>query len=184
MLSLSAFAVAWWRVGNVGIAPMLQITAMTARSSVVSLGVLLIYTGIVKSVDLAAFAAALNGHERVSKKLVPFVTYAVPAMEVLVGVGALFGIAAARRVSLSALAVAATFTALCGYLLLLWMDPPTRAVPCGCGLSSSSISDWSGPFARASVLAAIAWTSTVAIFCLQRVSTEGRRHGHSRRPEP
>lgn len=98
-------------------------------------------SGVSKACDPVAFAGALTAHGVVPAAGVDVAVRLVPMVEVVVGMAAVYALAAARSARWGALPLAVVFMCFAAYLAVVAFDPPAGA-GCGCGVSQEAVRAW------------------------------------------
>lgn len=117
------------------------IARLLARAVVLAGALTFIVTGALKIQDPNAFHEALKAHGVIPTFAVAPAPYAIIGLELLVGVGALWG-AMHNRWRPAALATGAVFACFVVYAFALVTRPPAAPSSCGCGFSAGIIEDW------------------------------------------
>lgn len=130
---------------------------LEAAALVGSLGLcgLLLFGGWQKAADVPSFREALLAHRVLPESAVSIVAAAFPWAEIAVGFLALVLLLRDHRRRLGAIVLASAFAALTVYVLLVWKDPPPLPTSCGCGLSSTPVTDWLPLVIRNAALTAV-----------------------------
>lgn len=122
----------------------------------IGLAALFLLSGFAKIADTSGFVATVQAHGVVSASVANLVGIALPWLEVLVGVVALWSAANGSGHHRSILSATLLFGAFSAYAWFLVVTPPTKPAGCGCGFSRALVEDWSW----------IAWRNTAATVLL------------------
>lgn len=142
--------------------------APCARLGLLAAALLLLYTGMVKVSDIAAFARTLESHSLLPAWSVATFSIAVPSIEIILGAGVIAALAFSRGLAVAAIAQAALFLAFMIYAGVINLRPPPEPTGCGCGLRAGPIEDWTplviqnGLSAAALAMAGMALAGTTA----------------------
>jgi uncharacterized membrane protein YphA (DoxX/SURF4 family) len=90
----------------------------------VVIGTIFIYAGVVKLLDINAFARTIDQYDIVPDALIPVVAFGLPALEVIAGLGLIFDISGSL---IAVLAMLIMFIVILGYGIINNLD-----VDCGC----------------------------------------------------
>lgn len=115
---------------------------LLARLLLTAAALLLLYTGLAKVSDTAAFRSTIEAHGFLPAWSLATVAWALPLAEIALGVGGIGAIAFGRGAALACAAIAVLFVAFAAYAGAMIAAPPAEPVGCGCGLRAGPISDW------------------------------------------
>jgi hypothetical protein len=105
-------------------------------------GVLLLWTAFTKLRAPSTFAETLAQHEVIPPMLIAPVSWAVPCIELLVGVIGVGCVLLQRGVAGAGLGVSVLFAMFSAYAFVLHIRPPPVPTGCGCGLPRGPVADW------------------------------------------
>ena len=106
---------------------------------------LVVYAGVQKILDPAAFRTALTSHKLVGSQLLGPLVTGVPCAEVLVGAWAATLLANDNRCRRASLILACTFAVFALYATALVVAPPPKPTGCGCAIRHAPVQSWARP---------------------------------------
>lgn len=146
---------------------------------VASAALVLLYTGSAKLVAPSLFAQTIEAQGLIPRDLTPHVAWGVIAMELAVGVRALWLVLAERRVRPAAIGAGLVFAAFAWYAGAMVLFPPPEPTGCGCaGSGTADLADWGAITWRNSAVAGTLLVLTpVALRGLRAPSPEAHSPG-------
>ena len=117
-----------------------------------------IYTGVAKLIDPAAFSKTIASHGLLPADLAPNIAWGVIALELAIGISALWLVLGERRIKPAAIATAILFGSFAWYAGAMVLFPPPAPASCGCAWASAANdqpANWRVIAGRDSVAAAL-----------------------------
>lgn len=104
--------------------------------------VLLLFAAVNKLRAPSTFAETLSQQNALPASFVAPASWAVPSIELILGLCGVGGVLLQRGVAPAGLGVACLFAVFAAYALFLHIRPPPAPTSCGCGLPRGMIADW------------------------------------------
>lgn len=134
-------------------------------------GIVLVWIGLVKSVEFSRFTEVVLAHDLLPSASVPVLGAALVSIEIFVGAFAIWAaMGSPRRCAIGSVAVTLLLLGFTGYASALSIFPPPVPVPCGCTGTSAVVESW------VPIMMRNAWVTTGAsCMVLGFLKIQGRR---------